>query len=105
MKTKTFRANGFYKIDKVIKQTAKQHNLEGALYRHQALTCWNEIAKGFLAESKELTKAVDLKKGVLTVACLTREVAYKIKLFAPRIIEALNQVLGRRVVFAIYTEA
>jgi hypothetical protein len=51
-----------------------------------------------------LTQAVDFKKGVLTVACLSREVASKIKLFAESILEALNQVLGARLVFAIYTE-
>jgi len=92
---------GFAKIDKVLSNTAKNYNLEGAMFKHKALKHWQEIAGMFIDGSESLTKAVDLQKGVLTVACLSREVASKIKLLANRIIESLNQLLGKRVVFAI----
>jgi hypothetical protein len=92
---------GFAKIDKVLNNTAKNYNLEEAMHRHQALKYWHDVATSFVEEAKALTKAVDFKKGVLTVACLSREVASKIKLLSVRIIESLNQILGRRLVFAI----
>ena len=92
---------GFSKIDKVLSHAAKNYNLEAALYRHRALKYWQQIAASFIEESGSLTKAVDFKKGVLTVACLTREVAAQIKLMAGRILESLNQIIGRKIVFAI----
>ena len=104
MNTKINSHKGFQKIDRVIKQTAKQYNLEIALYRHKTLKHWREVAGAFVEEAAALTQAIDFKKGVLTVACLSREVASKLRLLAQRIIYALNQLLGRQVVYAIYLE-
>jgi hypothetical protein len=95
---------GFTPIDKLLKNTAKEYCLENALYRHQTLKNWQKVISGFLEEDQDKTQAVDFNKGVLTVACLSREAAYKIKLMAVRIIEALNEILGKRVVYAIYVE-
>ncbi len=95
---------GFDKIDKILPGVAKSHNLEQALYRHQALRYWQEAACAFVEECRNLTRAVDLKKGVLIVACLSRQAAYKIKLLAEKIIEVLNKLVGRKVVFAISIE-
>ena len=103
MQTK-IRHNGFFKIDKVIKHAAKQYNLENALYRHKALTNWGQVAGSFVTEALELTRAIDFKKGVLTVACLSRQVASKLRMLAQQIIGALNQLLGRQVIFALYLE-
>jgi len=95
---------GFAKIDKLVSQTAKQYNLENALYRHQTLKHWQEIACTFVEEAKDFTQAIDFKKGVLTIACLSREVASKLKLMSQKIISALNELIGRQVVYAIYVE-
>lgn len=95
---------GFSKIDKLVSQTAKQYNLENALYRHKTLKYWQDVAAAFVEEAKDLTQAIDFKKGILTVACLSREVASKLRLMADRIISALNELVGRNVVFAIYIE-
>jgi hypothetical protein len=95
---------GFSRIDNILVKNIKNQNFQTAFYKHKALKHWHEIAGAFILEAKDLTQAVDFKKGVLTVACLSREVASKIKLFAESILEALNQVLGARLVFAIYTE-
>src|SRR5579863_1424749 len=92
---------GFSKIDKVLNHTAKHYNLEAAVCRHRALKHWQQIASAFVEEAAKLTQAVDFKKGVLTIACLSREVASKIKLLAQRIIVALNQLLGRQMVYAL----
>jgi predicted nucleic acid-binding Zn ribbon protein len=95
---------GFTSIDKLLKNTAKEYNLESAIYRHKTITGWQKVAPGFIEEAAEKTKALDFNKGVLTVACLSREVAYKIKLMAEQIIAALNEIIGKRVIYAIYVE-
>jgi hypothetical protein len=95
----------YTKIDKVLSQTAKQYKLEGALHRYEALKYWEEVVTSYILEAKELTKAVDFRKGVLTVACLSKEISYQIKLLSQRIIYALNQLLGKNLVFAIKIEA
>jgi Dna[CI] antecedent, DciA len=95
---------GFTPIDKLLKTTAKEYHLESALYRHKTLNCWQKVIAGFIEDDAIKTQAIDFNKGVLTVACLSREAAYKIKLMAERIISALNEVLGKRLVYAIYVE-
>jgi hypothetical protein len=97
-------SKGWTSIDKAIRQNAKNQNLETALYRHKALKLWLEIAEGFVKEARQLTQAVDFKKGILTVACLSREVASKIRFLAEQIITALNELMGKRVIYAIYVE-
>ena len=96
---------GFTPIEKLLKNSAKEYHLENAIYRHKTLKHWESVAIGFIEDAQNLTKAIDFKKGVLTVACLTREVAYQVKVMAERLILALNQVLGRQLVYAIYIES
>lgn len=95
---------GFSKIDKVINKTAKQYHLESAYYKYKTTKYWHRVAGAFIDDVKELTQVMDFKNGVLKVACLSREVAIKINLLSKRIIFALNQALGKTVVFAIYIE-
>lgn len=95
---------GFSKIDKLISQNAKEHNFEQALYKHKAVKYWQQIVGAFVEEAKELTQVMDLEKGVLKVACLTREVAHKLKVLAANILSALNELLGKQVIFALYFE-
>jgi hypothetical protein len=102
MNSKDNYNKGFSKIDKVLNKTAK--NLENALYKHKALKHWQEIATAFVEEAASFTQAINFEKGILTIACLSREVASKIKLLADRIITALNEILGRQMFFAIYVE-
>ena len=97
-------SQGFAKIDKVIKQVSKGRDLQDALNKHQVLKYWEQIATVFLAEAKSLSKAIDLKQGRLTVACLSRELANKLYMFSEQIIFALNELIGRKVVYAIYIE-
>jgi len=95
---------GFMPLKKLLKETAKEYHLESTLNRQKALTTWHGVVSGFIEDAQRLTQAVDFNKGVLTVACLSREAAYKMKLMAERIIAALNEVLGQRMVYAIYME-
>lgn len=59
---------------------------------------------GFAEELGKETKAIDLKNGILIVACLSKELAYQIKILAQRIIEYINQLIGKQVVYAISVE-
>lgn len=95
---------GFSRIDKVLNKTAKDYNLEAALYKHQTIKYWHEVASGFIEEATKLTQAIDFKKGVLTVACLSHEVANQIRILSKRIIQELNQIIGKQMVYAIYVE-
>jgi hypothetical protein len=97
-------SKGFSRIDKTLNQAAKQYKLEGALNKYQASKYWSEVAGVFVEGARDLTKVMDFNKGVLKVACLSREAAYQIRLLSTKIISALNEVLGKRVVFAIYVE-
>lgn len=94
----------YSKIDQILSQTAKNYHLEAALYKYKALKHWEEVVVGFVQEAKEQTKALDLQKGVLVVACLSKEIAYQIKLLSQRIIYALNQLIGKSIVFTIRVE-
>jgi len=101
---KTKKYQGFESINKTIIKTAKEKKLVGALNKYKAIKNWDKAASSFISEAKEYSKAVDLKNGILVVACLSREIASQIKFIAQRIIEALNQLIGRQVVFAIHIE-
>jgi predicted nucleic acid-binding Zn ribbon protein len=91
-------------IDKVISRSAKEKKMLGAVNRYKTLKNWEKAAGGFILQAGELTRALDLKNGVLFIACLSREIAYQIKLLASRIITVLNQLVGKQVVFAIQIE-
>ncbi len=95
----------FTKIDKVLTKTSKAYKLDLALARYQILKHWQNIIVGFFENGAEETRAMDFKKGVLFVACLSKDIAYRIKVLASRIIYALNQVLGKDLVFAINVES
>jgi len=94
----------YVKIDKVLSQTAKNYKLESAVHKYKALKAWEKAASGFIVEAKGQTKAIDLRQGILVVACLTKEIAYQIKLLAQRIIYEINKLLGKSIVFAISVE-
>lgn len=104
MTNKKTNYKGFYKIDKVLGVAAKNYKLEHVMHKHRTLKHWHGVASGFIEEASNLTQAIDFKKGILIVACLTKEIASKVRLFSERIIYALNQALGKQLVFGIHVE-
>lgn len=98
-------SRGFSRIDKVLNKTAKQYHLEQAVSRYKVIKNWQNAVSQFFDDAADLTKAVDFQKGVLKVACLSRELAGKLKIFIPRIIEILNNLVGRTLVYAIAIES
>ncbi len=100
MKNKT----QFIKIDQVLSQVGENKKIKPGLVRYQVLSCWYKIVETFMEAGREQTRALDFKKGVLFVACLSREIAYQIKILTSRMVHALNQVLGKQLVFTIAVE-
>lgn len=97
--------NGFEKINYTINRSAKEKKMVGALNRYKALKYWEQAVAGFIQEGPSLTKALDFKNGVLLVACLSKEIAYQVKLLAQRIITVLNKIIGKNCIFALQVES
>ena len=95
---------GFEKINYTINRSAKDKKIMGALNKYKAIKHWEQAVSSFIEEAPALTKALDFKNGVLVVACLSKELAYQIKLLAQRIISALNTIIGKNTVFALQVE-
>lgn len=96
--------SGFSKINKIIPQTARQYHLEAAYQKHSVMRYWEEALAAFVSKSEGQTKAMDFKKGTLYVACLSSRLADEIRSLADRILYALNQLLGRTMVYALEIE-
>jgi hypothetical protein len=104
METKQKYHKGFTKVGKVLPDRIKEYKLQKTFYKHQAIKHWDETAAHFFGDAWQQVKAVDLKNGTLIVACLSKELAYQIKLLAKRIIEKLNTLIGKNVVYVINVE-
>lgn len=104
MELRNKRKHGFEKISRAFAGQARPKKVDEAFWKYKAVKHWDEAAAGFFEEAKEFTRAVDFKNGTLTVASLSRELALKLKMLAEKIIEALNNILGRRVVFKLVIE-
>ena len=103
MKSKSHK--GFTPVNKLINDKLKAYKLEAPFYKHQALKYWQDAACKFIDQAHEHTRAIDLKNGVLVIASLSKEIAYQIKLLAHRIIDEINKLVGKAVVFAIHIES
>lgn len=99
------RSKGFIQVNELLSQKITQDKLKKAFNKHRAIKYWEEVVGGILGDAAQQAKAVDLRNGVLVVACLSQELAYQIKLLANRIIEEINRLAGFRVVFALYVES
>lgn len=98
------KTKGFVGISKAIEGHSKSKILKQAFYKHKAISTWEKAVAEFFEGAEAQSKAVDFKEGVLMVACLTKDLAYKIKAFAQRIIYILNQLIGKDLVYAIRVE-
>lgn len=92
------------RISKTLNQSIKKYKIEDKVKQHQLLIVWEKIIAEFLPNAARQTMAVAFEKGVLRVASLTREIAYEINLYQKRIIEALNTLLGKQIVYRIVCE-
>lgn len=104
MSIKKTKKTGFEDLSKVFKNHPKNKELQEAYVRHKVLKIWGTVAESFFESAKEFTYPVDFKKGILYIACLSKELGQKIKLFSKRIVYALNQILKEELVYSINIE-
>jgi hypothetical protein len=100
-KNENTNRKGFMPVSRAFYTHPRAKVFNQALARHSVLNSWERVIAEFFEDGESQTKAVDFKQGVLLVACLSKELAAKIKLFAQRIIYLLNQALGQTVVYSL----
>ncbi len=94
----------FTNIKYIIPESAKQHQAESQFIKYKIIAAWEKVAPGFFAECVELTKAINFEKGTLTVACLSKELCTSIRQVCQQILHALNEFLGRELVYSLVVE-
>lgn len=101
-KIKTKKNRGFISAGQAaLEGHPKAVIFQKALHRQKVIKHWDKAISEFFEEGQNLTKVMDFKDGVLLIACLSKELAYKIKAYAQRIIYILNQLLGQELVYSI----
>lgn len=100
----TQKSKGFTKISLVIKDKAKEQRLGSVVYKHKIMRCWEAVLCGFVGNAKGQTQVVDLQSGALTVACLSKDLAYELKLLSGQLMVALNDAVGKKVVYVLKVE-
>lgn len=93
------------RIQKTLNQRVKKYKLEDKIKTEQLFSAWEKIISEFLPNAARKTMALAYEKGVLKIASLSKEIAYEIYLYQKRIIEAINEYLGKQLVFRIVCEA
>lgn len=91
-------------LKSTINSNLKKYKIEDKIKSVQVCQCWEKVVSELLPNAAQKTIAIKLEKGVLKVASLSREIAYEISLFREKLIEALNALVGKRIVFSIYCE-
>jgi hypothetical protein len=92
------------KIEKILKKSIRKYKIEDKVKTYEVLSHWEKIISQILPETKGKTMAVSFERGVLRIAALSHESADLINLLQKRIIYALNNTLGKTLVFRIYCE-
>lgn len=94
----------FTQINKIIPEKSNKLKVKNSFEKYKVIKAWHEIVPNFVDQAKEKTMAINFTSGVLVVACLCKDVAYQIKVLTKRIIEELNNFLGKSLVWAIQVE-
>lgn len=92
------------KIDKALKWQLKKYKIEDKVKAQQLLIAWEKIISDFLPNAAKQTMAYAYERGVMKIAVLSREIAYEINLYAKRIMDALNALVGKQLVYRIVCE-
>ncbi len=92
------------RINASLHRTIKKYKIEDKVRSHQALSQWEKVIAEFMPQAAQKTMAISLEKGVLKIAALSKDLAYDIHLYQKRLIEALNEIIGKRLVFVIVCE-
>jgi len=101
---RTKNGSGFSNIKYLIPKAAEQHQLEQQFTKYKIFTVWEKVIIGFFTEAKDITKAIDFQNGKLTIACLSQTLGTQIKQVIPQLLRALNDLLGRNLVYVLIVE-
>lgn len=105
MKKKSYNKAGFTKIDKVLAGKKIPPEFAKALMRYRAISSCSQVLAELFEQAEGQTKVIDVRGGVLVVGCLSQELAFQIRLYAQRIIAAINQALGKTIIYALKVES
>lgn len=87
-----------------INKSLKKYKIEDKVKSTMIVNHWEKVITELFPHAAKKTMALGLERGVLRVAALSKEIAYEISLYKQRLIEMLNNLFGKRLVFAIYIE-
>ncbi len=93
------------RINKTLYANIRKYKIEDKVKATELLKIWDKVIIDFMPEAASQTMAVAYEKGILKIAVLSKDIAYQIYLYQKRLIEMLNNLLGRRMVFRIVCEA
>jgi len=92
------------RINKTLNAAVKKYKIEDKVRAQSALKHWERVVGELLPKAAQRTMAVSLEKGILRVVALSKELAFEIRMFQQRLMEALNKMIGKRLVFVIVCE-
>lgn len=95
---------GFTNIQHILPTLAQQHQVERFYQKYKVFNAWEKVSTGFFTESQELTKPADFSNGKLIIGCLSPELGTRLRQVAEQLIRALNDFLGKRVIFSLIIE-
>lgn len=96
--------SNFTSLKKLIPQAAELHKAERHYAKYQVFAAWEQAVVGFFAEAKQLTKPIEFEKGKLIVACLSQDLQTLLKQVAQQLLRALNDLLGKTLVYSLVIE-
>lgn len=98
------KKKNFVVLSEALKYHPKSEILKRALEKHKVINAWPQVVPAFFEDAAEKSQAVDFQEGVLYVACLSKELAAKIQMFAGGIIYLINQLIGETLVCLLKVE-
>lgn len=91
-------------IKHTINSNLKKYRIEDKVKGVMIVKHWEKVISELFPHASLKTMAVSFEKGVLKIATLSKEIAYEISLYRQRLIDALNNLIGKRLVFALQLE-
>lgn len=93
--------SGFQPLKTSISNSAKRHQIEDRYLLRRISDSWSRVVEAFVRGAADISRAVTLHRGVLTVACLSAQAAQELERFSSSIAAAINSLLGMSVVSSI----
>ncbi|MEK7075773.1 MAG: hypothetical protein AAB948_03205 [Patescibacteria group bacterium] len=93
------------RINKTLYANIRKYKIEDKVKANELLKLWDKVIADFMPHAVKQTMAISYEKGVLKIAALSKDIAYQIHLYQKRLIQMLNDLLGKRMVFKIVCEA